>query len=376
VRFIHTSDWQIGKVFRMVDEATMAVLQSERIEVISRIGHLARQHGAPIVLVAGDVYEYEEPSDQTLVRPIERMRAFADVEWHLIPGNHDSHQANGLWERLRKKGLPDNVTTHVEPAPALIADGTAVLMPAPLTRRHALGDPTEFMDGVSTSDSVIRIGMAHGSITEFGSDGTTTHNKIDRSRVGRARLAYLALGDWHDQKRISDRIWYSGTPEPDAFKADAEGLALLVEIEGPRAVPRVTPLRTGRFRWIELSAAVGGGDDVAVLDGRIRGLDPDLSRLLVHLIVEGAVSLAERATFEERIKVSLAAALRYLRLDDSRLGLEATADDLDSIDHAGFVRVAAERLKARSEDPANAEREIAALALQRLYVLHRRHQSQ
>lgn len=371
MRFIHTSDWQIGKVFRQVDDGTMAVLQTERLEAIGRLGRLAREQGAPLVLVAGDVYDGDKPSDRTLEQPIERMRAFPEVRWHLLPGNHDSHQPNGLWDRLRKKGLPENVVLHLEPGPVEI-DDAAVLLPAPLTRRHSLGDPTEYMDGVATPDAVIRIGLAHGSIATFGSDGLTTHNKLDPARAERARLAYLALGDWHRQQRISDRIWYSGTPEPDGFDEDAEGRALLVEIEGARALPRMTPLPTGRFRWMTLAAPVNGEDDVAALDGRLRGLDADLARVLLHLKVEGALTLNQRVAFEERIAGSIAAALRYLRLDDARLGIKPTDEDLDAIDHAGFVRAAAERLKSKAADPADPEREIAALALQRLYVLHRR----
>jgi DNA repair exonuclease SbcCD nuclease subunit len=372
MRFIHTSDWQIGKVFRQVDDATMAVLQTERLEAIGRLGRLAREQRAPLVLVAGDVYDSDKPSDRTLEQPIERMRSFPEVRWHLLPGNHDSHQPNGLWDRLRKKGLPDNVVLHLEAGPQAIEGVPAVLLPAPLTRRHSLADPTEYMDGVATPDDVIRIGLAHGSIAEFGSDGLTTHNKLDPARAERARLAYLALGDWHRQQRISDRVWYSGTPEPDGFDEDAEGRALLVEIEGARALPRVTPLPTGRFRWMTLAAPVNGEADVVALDGRLRGLDADPARVLLHLKVEGALTLNQRVAFEERIAGSIGAALRYLRLDDARLGIAPTAEDLDAIDHAGFVRAAAESLRGKAADPANPEREIAALALQRLYVLHRR----
>ena len=372
MRFIHTSDWQIGKVFRQVDDGTMAVLQTERLEAIGRLGRLAREQRAPLVLVAGDVYDSDKPSDRTLEQPIERMRSFPEVRWHLLPGNHDSHQPNGLWDRLRKKGLPDNVVLHLEPGPIALEEAGAVLLPAPLTRRHSLGDPTEYMDGVATPDEIIRIGLAHGSIAEFGSDGLTTHNKLDPARPERARLSYLALGDWHRQQRISDRIWYSGTPEPDAFDEDAEGQALLVEIEGARALPRVAPLPTGRFRWMTLTVPINGEADVAALEGRLRGLDADLARVLLHLKVEGALTLNERAAFEQRIAGSIAAALRHLRLDDARLGIKPTDEDLDAIDHAGFVRSAAESLKSKAADPANPEREIAALALQRLYVLHRR----
>lgn len=372
MRFIHTSDWQIGKVFRQVDDGTMAVLQEERLDAIGRIGRLAREQRAPLVLVAGDVYDGDKPGDRTLGQPIERMRAFPDVRWHLLPGNHDSHQPNGLWDRLRKKGLPENVVLHLEPGPQAIMGKAAVLLPAPLTRRHALGDPTEYMDAVATPDDVIRIGLAHGSIAEFGSDGLTTHNKLDPARAERARLAYLALGDWHRQQRISDRVWYSGTPETDGFDEDAEGRALLVEIEGPRALPQVTPLPTGRFRWMTLAAAVNDAADVAALEGRLRALDDDPARVLLLLRVEGALTLGERAAFDERIAVGIGSALRCLRLEDERLGLTPTAEDLDAIDHAGFVRAAAESLKAKAADAASPERAVAALALQRLYVLHRR----
>ena len=100
MRLIHTADWQIGKVFRFVDQATMGVLQEARLEAISAIGRLALEHAAPVVLVAGDIYDIGTAEDRTLAQPLVRMRAFASVEWHLIPGNHDPHHPGGPWDRL------------------------------------------------------------------------------------------------------------------------------------------------------------------------------------------------------------------------------------------------------------------------------------
>ena len=74
MRLIHTADWQIGKVFRFVDDATMSLLQEARLEAIATIGGLARAHGALTVLVAGDLYDHDGLSDRTLFQPIERMR--------------------------------------------------------------------------------------------------------------------------------------------------------------------------------------------------------------------------------------------------------------------------------------------------------------
>lgn len=88
------------------------------------------------------------------------------------------------------------------------------------------------------------------------------------------------------------------------------------------------------------------------------------------------VSLSGRRAFEERILQSVGAALRGLRFDEAGLVLNPTEQDLDEIDHAGFVRVAADRLKAMACDASNQSRaHIAALALKRLYIEHLRQEA-
>ena len=74
-RFIHTADWQIGKVFRFVDGAEMGGLQLARLEAITRIGKLAEENNVRHVIVAGDVYDHATPSLRTRNQVVERMRA-------------------------------------------------------------------------------------------------------------------------------------------------------------------------------------------------------------------------------------------------------------------------------------------------------------
>jgi len=50
------------------------------------------------------------------------------------------------------------------------------------------------MDGAATPPGVLRIGLAHGSVVNFGSECEAT-NPIDPARATKARLDYLALGD-------------------------------------------------------------------------------------------------------------------------------------------------------------------------------------
>ena len=98
MRFIHTADWQIGKPFRNFGEKD-SVLRQARLAAIEAIGRLARTETAPHVLVAGDLYDNDAPAQKTLLEPLERMRGFPDISWHIIPGNHDYHRGNGLWDR-------------------------------------------------------------------------------------------------------------------------------------------------------------------------------------------------------------------------------------------------------------------------------------
>ena len=369
VKLIHTSDWQIGKVFRFLDNAAMGLLQEARLRVITRLGEFAGAHGAAHVLVAGDVYDMEALSPRSLNQPLERMRGFPGTQWHLLPGNHDPHRLNGLWDQLLRKGLPENVRVHIAPEPAMLQSEAAVLLPAPLFHRRTLGDLTAYMDDVNLPEGLVRVGLAHGTVRGFGSDDKDVPNFIAPDRPNRAGLSYLALGDWHGQKQINDRCWYSGTPEIDAFDVIDGGQALLVEIEGPRAVPAVTPIPTGTYTWARLSEQVNSRADIDYLAEKLRNSADELDRILIHLSVEGALSLENRQYFQEQIVDGVSAAFCFMRVDDRRLFPQPTAEDLDRIDRGGFVRTAAEELKRLAEE-GEGDGGIAAAALERLYIEH------
>ncbi|MCA3572931.1 MAG: DNA repair exonuclease [Aestuariivirga sp.] len=368
MRFIHTADWQIGKPFRNFGERE-SVLRQARLAAVEAIGRLARQEEARTVLVAGDLYDNDAPAPRTLMEPLERMRAFPDVTWHVIPGNHDFHRGNGLWDRAAAGGLPANVRLHLSPEPVALGD-EAVLLPAPLRRRSEPSDLTQWMDRAESAPGLIRIGLAHGSVTGFGSE-SEAKNEIAPDRATRAGLDYLALGDWHRTLKIGPSTWYAGTPEADRFNSQELGQALLVEIAGPGAPPIVSPRRTGAYRWLSLSEELSGAEDPGSLEDRLRAL-PDLSSLLMRLSLKGTLDLTARAELSQRL-MALEAAMFWLEPDLSGLHLRPTMEDLEKIDFGGVLREAAERLKAEAADPAmsDAERRRAEEALVQLFVMTR-----
>lgn len=366
--FVHTADWQIGKPFRNFDPRVSGVLEEARLDAIDRIGEAARAAGAAHVVVAGDIYDSETLPTRTLHQPLARMERWGGVRWHLLPGNHDPARAGGIWQRLLASGLPSNVTACLEPEPSQLAPGV-VLLPAPLRSKSQSADPTAYMDKAVTPGGVVRIGLAHGSVQDFGEEGESAV-RIAPDRAKLAGLAYLALGDWHGMTRINDRTWYSGTPEPDRFPDNAPGHALIVHIARPDAAPRVDAVATGRFVWAKLEAEVRAPEDIEHLERKIEGLAAEPSRLLLRMKLGGALSLADQSTLSSWCD-RLEARLKYLDADLMSVRVHAEAADLDSFGPGGELRWAAERLQRMAEDTAEPRRAAAEVALARLFALVR-----
>ena len=219
------------------------------------------------------------------------------------------------------------------------------------------------------------IGLAHGAIVSFGEDDAAP---IPPDRAARAGLDYLALGDWHRRIEVDVRTFYSGTPEPDAFKRSGDddsrcngGEALLVELRAPGSPPEVTPLPTASYIWHQIKTRLNEQADVDALADRLERLGrPD--RLLVDLSLEGVISLAARNLLEDRIVEHFGAALRWLRLHDQRLVLELDDADLATMGEGGLIRAAGERLQRMAHDAEPEQARIAQLALKTLYLEHLR----
>ena len=365
-RFIHSSDLHIGKRFgNLEDEDLRGRLREARHGAIDRLAAQARTNDAAAILLAGDTFDTETPSPAILRQALAAMAAHAPLRFVILPGNHDSLVADELWAAMRK-ALPDNVTLAVEPVPLSLASGI-VLLPAPCTARRPGRDLSEWMDGADTADGAIRIGLAHGAIQNFSEDDAGT-DVIAPDRATRARLDYLALGDWHGQMQVNARTWYSGAPEPDRFKHRIPGQALLVALEAPGAPPVVTPVPSAQFAWQMLDLDLLADDDAASLLSARLASGPLRRQTLLRVTLTGRCSLAGRTALAaalEAVKPEFA----LLDIDDDNLVTECAQDDLDAIDRSGALRQAAETLMAESTDEARdpATREIARQALLRLF---------
>jgi len=370
ITFIHSADWQLGKPFGSIEGDTAALLREERFEVVKRIAALANKRHVDAVIVAGDVFDSATTPDQVIRRALEAMKAY-NGPWVLLPGNHDPALSESPWTRIERFGRPANVILALAPETILLANGRLAVLPAPLTRKNEPDDVTRWMDAAETPVGSVRVGLAHGSISNRLPEGDAK-NEIADERAATANLDYLALGDWHGTTEIAPKTWYSGTPEPDRFPRNDPGNVLVVTIEQRGAIPNVEKVAVGRFHWhrCEVACGVSGDEDPAsAIEASIEGVAGNPDATLLHLTVSGTVDLAGRRRIDSCLD-AWQARLKYLHRDLESLVDEPSADDLDAIDKSGFVRTAVNRLKAKADDPADSEREIARTALRILYIEH------
>ena len=274
VRILHSADWQIGKAFADIDDVDgdkAAELRSQRLKTVQRIAEIARERAVDAVIVAGDVFETNGVRDESLRRTLHAMSGYAG-DWLLLPGNHDAAEAESAWTRLSRLQPPKNVRLLTRPEPVLVAEHRLAILPAPLVRRHEASDTTDVLDGMQTPPQAVRVGVAHGSIKGRLPERSEALNEIAEDRADRARLDYLALGDWHGTLPIAPRTWYAGTPEPDRFKDNEAGNVLLVTIDGPGSAPVVEKIPVGRFRWRRVAASLHDLADLQALSAQLEGL--------------------------------------------------------------------------------------------------------
>jgi hypothetical protein len=277
----------------------------------------------------------------------------------LIPGNHDAALAESVWTRARRfNAIPPNVHVMERPGVRTLADIGLAVLGAPLTQRHTHTDLTEAFDTLETPAGLLRVGLAHGSVQGLLAEEIDSANPIAPDRARRARLDYLALGDWHGLKQVDERTWYSGTPEPDRFKGNAPGHVLEVEIAAPGAVPVVTPHAVARYRWQEQFVTLSLPGDVDRLGDVLAALG---AQDVLALALSGRLDLASHQRLQALLGEA-AGRLRCLWLEQEALQLAPTEEDVESLRADGYLGEVLGALRARQEGDEVAREALSVLA--------------
>lgn len=369
MRFLHTSDWQLGLTRYYLGRDAQARYSADRFDVLRRLGDLARDTGAAFIVVAGDVFDTNRVDRRTVLQGLEALKTVS-VPVLLLPGNHDPLDAASVY---RSRTFVDNAPEDVQ----VLDDNTTA---RPVTAVEVVGAPwpnnrpgadlvAERARALEPMTNGWRILVAHGevdSLTPDPSDPAVISTPLARAALDAGRFHYLALGDRHSATRIDDRIWYSGTPEPTSFDEERPGRALLVELDEDDC--RVEEHRVGRWRFRRLAAELTSEEDVEELGGRLAGLD-DKPRTVLRLALTGHLPLHARAELD---RVLEDAAELFAAVDDQTTpgDLVLLPDEIDrrELDLAGYATSAFDEL-VEAADGDGEEATVARDALALLYRL-------
>jgi DNA repair exonuclease SbcCD nuclease subunit len=364
-RILHTGDWQLGMTRHYLDTDAQARFTGARIDVIRRLGDLARERSCEAIVVAGDVFETNMVSRRIVVRALEAMR-HAGVQVLLLPGNHDPLDPASVYRSPTFLAhRPDNVVVLDGGAPHVLASGVEVIG-APWRTKRPISDLCADALGGLDADGTVRVLVGHGAVDSLARDGH------DPARISMAALAaalddgrvhYVALGDRHSLTTLdaAGRIAYAGAPEPTAFDEVDPGKALVVDVAGGGV--QVEAVSVAAWRFVTVEARVEGLDDVVALGDQLDGLG-DKDTTIVRLGLHGAVSLDVDAALASAIDVrrDVFAAVEWWDAG-SALVRRPEVGDLDGLELVGSSRLAALELTARAGDEGGDAEALDALAL-------------
>jgi exonuclease SbcD len=340
LRFLHTSDWHVGKTLKGYDRL------AEQREVLAEIVRIAREQQVDAVLVAGDLYETATPGAEAQQLVVRTLLALRDTGAQVIAiaGNHDHAPTLDAYRPLAGAAGITLVGRVRRPADGGVvgfearSDGSPVRIAALpfLSQRYAVRaaellahTPAENSAGYDAWVRGIIAALARG----FAPDAVNvvlTHLTVTGAALGGgerqaqsifeyhvpaaafpADAHYVALGHLHRRQSVPAAcpVHYSGAPlRVDFGEVDSAPVVLLVEAT-PDTPARVTDipitsarrLRTLRGTVVELSTVDVDPTDllkVVVTEPARAGLREEVQELLPNVLevhVERAAAPSVRA---------------------------------------------------------------------------------
>jgi exonuclease SbcD len=270
MRFLHTSDWHLGRSLHRAD------LRDAQSGFLDHLVETVRSERVDAVLVAGDVYDRAIPpvdSVELYSGALARLRA-AGARVILISGNHDSARrlgvnstlidASGVHLRTRPAALADPVLLADAAGPVAVY-GVPYLEPGAGTHEAVLRDALGRIRADAAARGIARtVVLAHAWVA----GGTASDSERDISVGGIGYVpaslfdgfSYTALGHLHGRQTLASHLRYSGSPLPYSFsEKDQPKGSWLAEVDAAGGV---------RAEWVPAPSH----RRLSVLSGRLEDL--------------------------------------------------------------------------------------------------------
>lgn len=240
MKFLHTSDWHLGRSFHGV-----GMLEAQQL-FVDQLEKTVREEAVDVVLIAGDVYDRALPAVDVVElfdEALERITV-AGAQVVVSSGNHDSAVRLGFGGRLIERGgvhLRTRLEDIARPATFAIDQRTEVAVYGlPYLEPRMVADPLGCASATHTAVTSAALGrveedlrrrrghrtvhsivMAHTFAS--GGVGSDSERELSMGGLGVVPLSlfegfdYVALGHLHGQQQLHERVRYSGSPLAYSF---------------------------------------------------------------------------------------------------------------------------------------------------------------
>ncbi|MBI4557796.1 MAG: DNA repair exonuclease [Candidatus Hydrogenedentes bacterium] len=324
MRLIHTADIHLDASFAVAGAPAgfgNRRRQSLR-DVFRSIVRRAGEWPADALLIAGDLFELDRVSRDTLSLLNVEFASIPHVRVFIAPGNHDPYVPHSPYAA---EVWPENVVIFSNPAWTLYP-----LPNVPLTV-HGFG-----FDGPDLTvnpfgqlqippDGRVHVAVAHGSERGHQPPDKAAYAPFDAPQAAPDGLAYLALGHFHSLTRIEGdfrtAIYYSGAPEGHSFGEPGPRQYLEVELESGQV--SVKPVESSRAVYETHTLDCTDFSTAQQIVDAIRAWPKqNAAARIVRLALQGLCAPAIRAQLES-VRDAIAAEFEYFELVDQT---ESTED--------------------------------------------------
>lgn len=247
LKILHTADIHLGARVRFLGKK--AYEQQQRINsALDSIVQTAIQREVHLVLIAGDIFDYVNPTAEqnSSFRTMLKQLADREIYTALIHGNHDYLKADSQPWGFSNSFIHEFTKDTVWDIPQLDTTVFGLSVTSPTDTQKPLKEVS------FKTDSLFSVGLFHGSV-DFGKNNTkSSHVLFSSDDIDATDVDYIALGDWHGMLDVSGKAvsaWYSGSPEIVSNNQENAGNMLVVTIEDDHTTS-VVPVKTSKTKLV------------------------------------------------------------------------------------------------------------------------------
>ena len=321
MKFIHCSDIHLdSKMERNLTAAQARERNAEVCATFARMAAYASEQGVTAVLLAGDLFDTERATAQTVGFVLDTVRKNPGVDFLYLRGNHDE-SAFGGWD------LPENFKTFGDSWTYHRYGNVAI---AGMELEPAYG-------ALDLPEETVNIVTLHGQISTQPGD-----ERIALPLLKRKNIDYLALGHIHSCQagKLDDRgTWcYCGCLEGRGFDELGEKGFVLVTVEDRAVSHEFVPFarRTLEEAAVDITDCVTVSQILTAAEAAAADIPPES---LVKLTLTGTYTLETQKDLQF-LKKMLEGRFWFLKIkDESRLRIEKESYEHDLSLKGEFIRL-------------------------------------